>query len=293
MTTSRTPAAADNLDAMKPMDGDAATRRRFIQRSSLLLAGGGLSGVQSMATPQVHVSGSSRIRLGLVGCGGRGIAAIDQALLAGDEDVELVAMGDVFDRSIHAAYRNLKGKHGDRIRPQRFVGLDAYQGVIASEADVIYLATPPGFRPLHFETAVAAGKHVFMEKPVAVDAPGVRRILAAGEAAAAKRLSVQVGLQRRHDHRYQDCIAQVHQGALGQITLARAYWNSAGMWTRSRKNRPDRTGVSAKQLVLLHLAFGRPHHRTAHSQFRCDQLGVAVASAGGSRTRRSRGKDGA
>ncbi len=233
MTTPANPNRAD--EAAKANDSDAASRRWFIQHSSLLLAGGGLGGVQPLSVPLVHSSGQSRIRLGLVGCGGRGVAAIDQAMLAGGEDVELVAMGDVFDRSIHAAYRNLKGKYGDRIQPQRFVGFDAYQGVIDSQADVIYLATPPGFRPLHFEAAVAASKHVFMEKPVAVDAPGVRRILAAGELAAAKQLSVQVGLQRRHDRRYQDCIAQIHQGALGRITLARAYWNAAGMWTRPRK----------------------------------------------------------
>lgn len=235
MTISRISANDDANEVAKPNEGDAASRRRFIQRSSLLLAGGGLGGVQPLQVPLVHGSGNARIRLGLIGCGGRGVAAIDQAMFAADQDIELVAMGDVFDHSIHAAYRNLKGKYGDRIQPQRFVGLDAYQGVISSQADVIYLATPPGFRPLHFEAAVAANKHVFMEKPVAVDAPGVRRVLAAGELAAAKRLSVQVGLQRRHDPRYQDCIAQIHQGALGPISFARAYGNAAGMWTRPRK----------------------------------------------------------
>ena len=102
---------------------------------------------------------------------------------------------------------------------------------------MVILATPPGFRPLHFEAAVKAGKHVFMEKPVAVDAPGVRRVLEAGKVATKKGLAVGVGLQRRHEVAYKETISRLHDGAIGDIVLARAYWNGGGVWVRPRQEK--------------------------------------------------------
>jgi predicted dehydrogenase len=117
----------------------------------------------------------------------------------------------------------------------KFVGLDAYQKVIASGVDLVIMATPPGFRPIHFEAAVKAGKHVFIEKPVAVDAPGVRQVLKTVEESKKKNLAVGVGLQRHHDPLYLETIKRLKDRAIGDIVSARVYWNSAGVWTRDRK----------------------------------------------------------
>ncbi|MEM6330573.1 MAG: Gfo/Idh/MocA family oxidoreductase, partial [Planctomycetota bacterium] len=117
---------------------------------------------------------------------------------------------------------------------KRHVGLDAYKRVLESDCDLVVLATPPGFRPAQFEAAVDAGKHVFMEKPVATDAPGIRRVLAAGEKAKRQGLAVQVGLQRRHEPMYRETIQKLQEGAIGDILLTRVYWNSSGVWVRPR-----------------------------------------------------------
>ena len=121
-------------------------------------------------------------------------------------------------------------------RKHQFVGFDAYKKAIAL-ADVVILATPPGFRPIHFEEAVRQGKHVFMEKPVAIDAPGVRRVLAAAEEAKKKNLKVGVGLQRHHQLGYLETIKRLHDGAIGDIVAMRCYWNGNGVWVRTRAER--------------------------------------------------------
>jgi predicted dehydrogenase len=117
---------------------------------------------------------------------------------------------------------------------RRFAGFDAYQQVIPL-VDVVILATPPGFRPIHFAAAVDAGKHVFMEKPVATDAPGVRAVLAAAERAQARRLNVVVGLQRHYQAVYREWVDRIHAGMIGSVLLGRVYWNSAGVWVRPRE----------------------------------------------------------
>ena len=174
-----------------------------------------------------HPFGSDRIRLGLIGCGVRGTAAAKEALSTTGGAVELVAMADLFDDRIQASHRSINSRFPEQVnlRGRRFSGLDGYRGVLASEADLVILATPPGFRPLQFEAAVEAGKHIFMEKPVAVDSAGVRRVLAANERAMQKGLAVAVGFQRRHEPRYQHCIEKLHEGAIGEFVFARAYWN--------------------------------------------------------------------
>ena len=222
-------------DRSDPSASNGASRRNFIKDTGRLLAGsaivsGGLSIAQS-----VHAHGTDLINVGLIGCGGRGTSAADQALNTFGGDVRVTALADVFENNIQSAYRSLNGKHPGKIDNNKFVGLDAYCQVLASDVDLVILATPPGFRPLHFEKAILAGKHVFMEKPVAVDAPGVRRVLAAGAEAKRKGLAVQVGLQRHHEIRYQECIAKLHDGAIGEPIYARAYWNTGGVWTRPRR----------------------------------------------------------
>ncbi len=221
---------------------EGATRRNFIKGGGLILAGGAIVGGQLRVAQAAHAFGSDSIRVGLVGCGDRGTGAAIEALNTVGGEVRLTAMADVFSDQLQTAFRTLKSKHPKLVdvNDAKFVGLKAYQKVLDSDVDVVILATPPGFRPMQFEAAVAAGKHVFMEKPVATDAPGVRRVLAAGELAKQKGLAVQVGLQRHHEVRYQECIERLQDGIIGQPIFARAYWNGSGVWTRPRaKNQTE------------------------------------------------------
>lgn len=224
-------------------DTDAAStsepsRRKFIKGSSMLLAGGAIAASNTSIARGAHAYGSDRIKVGLVGCGGRGRGAAIQALNTDGGEVRLVAMADAFDYQLEDALKTIKGEHPDKVdvsKDNQFTGLEAYQGVMASDCDLVILATPPGFRPLHFDTAINAGKHVFMEKPVATDVAGVRRVLEVGKLAEEKGLAVQVGLQRHHEQRYREIVERVHNGEIGDIVSARAYWNGGGVWVRPRK----------------------------------------------------------
>nr|WP_246146847.1 Gfo/Idh/MocA family oxidoreductase [Rubripirellula lacrimiformis] len=223
-------------DGILESDDVAPSRRNFIKGGSMMLAGGAIVGTNLAVARGAHAYGSDTIRIGLVGCGGRGTGAAIQAMNTTGGNTKLVAMADVFENSIQTAYRTIKGKHPDKVAVDdaRFVGLDAYKQVLQTDCDFVILATPPGFRPIQFEAAVEAGKHIFMEKPVATDAPGVRRVLAANQKAKAKGLAVQVGLQRHHEFRYRECIDKLQNGAIGDLIFARAYWNGGGVWVRPR-----------------------------------------------------------
>ena len=205
------------------------TRRNFLSTSGTAVLGG------IALTQFAYAAGGDEIKIALVGCGGRGSGAANQALnVPGNK---LVAVADAFQDRLTGSLENLKKEHGAKVDvpPDRqFVGLDGYKKAIAL-ADVVILATPPGFRPLHFEEAVRQGKHVFMEKPVAVDGPGVRRVLAAAEEAKKKNLKVGVGLQRHHQPGYLETLRRLHGGAIGDIYLVRAYWNDGGVWVNPRK----------------------------------------------------------
>ncbi len=215
-----------------------ASRRDFIRDSSLLVAGGAVVGGSLSLARSAHAAGSDVVKIGLIGCGGRGTGAAAQAMNTHSSRVELVALGDVFGFKVQQTYRGLKGRYKDQVKVSKdrmFEGLDAYKKVLESDIDLVILATPPGFRPQHFEAAVEANKHVFMEKPVATDAPGVRRVLAANEIAKKKNLAVAVGLQRHHEVAYKETIAKLQDGAIGRIDLIRVYWNGQGVWTRQRR----------------------------------------------------------
>lgn len=224
-----------------PAQGKAPSRRKFLQGGGMMLAGGALVGSHLDVANAAHAYGSDTIKIGLVGCGSRGTSAVRQALQTAVQspssgDVRLIAMADVFENNLHAAYRSLKGEHRERVdlSDRRFVGLDAYQRLLETDVDLVILATPPGFRPQHFEATVQAGKHVFMEKPVATDPAGVRRVLEANRRASADGLAVQVGFQRRHEPRYRQCIERLQRGAIGDLLFGRAYWNGNGVWVRPR-----------------------------------------------------------
>jgi len=152
--------------------------------------------------------------------------------------VKLVAMADAFIDRLETCLAEVTRARPDRVDvppERRFLGFDAYKKAIDVDCDVVLLCTQPGFRPMHFEYAISRGKHVFMEKPVAVDAPGVRRVLAAAAEAKQKNLKVGVGLQRHHDARYIETIQRLQDGALGDINFMRCYWNSGGVWVIKRQ----------------------------------------------------------
>ena len=181
------------------------------------------------------------IRIGLVGCGGRGTGAADNCLSA-DPGVELVAMGDMFADRLEGSFKTLGdpnregGAHkGFKVVKEKcFTGFDAYRQVIDSGIDYVLLATPPGFRPIHAAYAIEKGKHVFAEKPVAVDPVGVRKFIALGEAAAKKGLGVLAGTQSRHHVAVREVVRRIHDGQIGAVRAVRAYFNGHGVWERKR-----------------------------------------------------------
>jgi predicted dehydrogenase len=200
-----------------------ASRRDFLRTSSLL----GVALATGAGGSGAHAAGSDTIRVGLVGCGGRGTGAAANAMKAG-KDVKLVAMGDMFPEALEASRSQLRTEGGDRfdVADDRcFTGFDAYKRVIEA-SDLVILATPPGFRPVHLKAAVDAGKHAFVEKPVAVDGPGVRAVLAACEEAKKKGLAVGSGLCWRYHQAMRDTVKRVQDGAVGKIVNLQCTYNA-------------------------------------------------------------------
>jgi predicted dehydrogenase len=217
-----------------------STRRQFIKASaSAAVASGVTAGV--LGFPRgVHAAGDDLLRVGLIGCGGRGTGAARQALEA-DDRVKLVAMGDVFEDRLQLSLSSLAkveevaGKID--VPPERqFAGFDAYQQVLATDVDVVLLTAPPHFRPMHLKAAVAAGKHVFAEKPVAVDAPGVRSVLETCAEAKRKGLSVVSGLCLRYDAGFRETVQRLHDGAIGEIHTLVANDYRGPIWVKPRQD---------------------------------------------------------
>jgi len=222
-----------------PASTAASSRRTFLRNSSLIVAGSAIAASQVQVTRGAHAFGSDTITLGLVGCGGRGSGAATQAMNTMGGEVKLMAVADAFQDRITGGLRGITSQHKDKVdvpKDRQFVGLNAYKDLLQTDCDMVILATPPGFRPLHFTAAVKAGKHIFAEKPVAVDAAGVRKFLAANEEAKQKGLTVAIGLQRRHERAYMDTVKALQDGAIGDIILARAYWNGRKPWFKSRQD---------------------------------------------------------
>ena len=211
----------------KPED-HLTTRRQFIKHSSSAVLAGAISTPFIFASQARAVSPGDTIKVGLVGCGGRGSGAAAQALAA-DKNIQLTALGDAFEDSLMNAHRSLEKQAGDKVKVEpdhRFVGLDAYRKVINSGVDVVILATPPGFRPIHLKAAIDAGKHVFCEKPMAVDAPGVRMVLAAAEEAKKKRLSLASGFCWRSHYPKRETFQRLHDGGVGRINTIYSTYNT-------------------------------------------------------------------
>lgn len=221
---------------MKKSQSSDHTRRKFLETSGVALAGGALS--TTMLSPgAVHASGSSVLRVGLVGCGGRGTGAAAQALTA-DPQVELVAMGDTFADRVEQSYGQLKKTAiADRVkvdRDHRFSGFNAYQAVI-DQCDVVLLATPPHFRPEHLKACVDAGKHVFVEKPVAVDGSGVRSVMETCKKASEKGLNIVSGLCWRYHYGMRETFQQILDGAVGEIMALQCTYNTSELWYHDRQ----------------------------------------------------------
>jgi len=191
----------------------------------------------ALGTNFAYANGSDRIRVGLIGCGGRGTGAAMDCVRS-SEGVEIYALGDAFRDRVEGCFNRLRNELKEKCTatPERcFAGFDAYLHVIHSGVDLVILAEPPGFRPISFKAAIEAGKHVFMEKPVAVCPTGVRMVLEAGELATRKGLGVVAGTQRRHQASYIETIKRIHDGAIGQIVAAQCYWNQGGLWNHGRR----------------------------------------------------------
>ncbi len=204
-------------------------RRSFLKAGTLATAASLLPGIVSAQ------QAGTEIKVALVGCGGRGTGAASQSLNV--PGTKLVAMADAFEDNLGRAYESLKKQFGDRVdvpAERRFHGFDAFKKAIDA-ADLVLLCSSPGFRPAHFEYAVAQGKHVFMEKPVAVDGPGIRKVIETAKAADAKKLKVVCGLQRHYQNSYLETLKMVKEGMIGDITSTQVYWSGGGVWTRDRK----------------------------------------------------------
>ncbi|MDT8303292.1 MAG: Gfo/Idh/MocA family oxidoreductase [Sedimentisphaerales bacterium] len=220
-------------------DKNKMTRRRFLKTSTKVTALAGLS-----AATQAYGASNDRIRVGLVGCGGRGTGAARDAMTAG-ANVELVAMGDIFRTKVENSLERLtRLKSRDKAiesnlkvkRSNCFAGLDAYKKVIDSGIDYVLLCTPPGFRPEHIEYAVNKGVHIFAEKPCATDSPGVRRILALEDKMKQKGIALLSGFNSRHVFHYADLVKAIHNGELGDIKALYAYFNTGNIWYRERES---------------------------------------------------------
>ena len=219
----------------------ASSRRTFLKQSGVTVAG---SAMAASLASRAHAADANEIKVALIGCGGRGTGAASQLLATKEGPVKITAMADAFEDRLNDSLTNLKRTVArqkdsmgtiDVADDKKFVGLDAYKKAIDSGVDMVILTTPPGFRPQQFEYAVKQGKHVFMEKPVATDATGIRRVLAAAEEAKKKSLKVGVGLQRHHQASYIDTIKRIQDGAIGDITYMRVYWDGGGVWVRPRQ----------------------------------------------------------
>lgn len=234
----------DRKPSVATRTNSQAHRRTFLQASGSVFVGASLASATSTAqTP--HVGVDDDIRIGLIGCGGRGTGATLNALKA-DPGVRLVAVADAFEDRLNGSLKTLQRQKGVGSRvdvkdEMCFTGLDAYKKVLATDIDVVLLATPPGFRPLHLRAAIDAGKHVFAEKPAAVDPAGIRSVLASAAKAKEKGLFIVAGLQARYEPETIEMTKRIHDGAIGEILNARMSRYAGGLWVKPRK--PDQTDI--------------------------------------------------
>lgn len=213
----------------------ALSRRGFLKSTSAAVVAGTL--LPQLGFAKQSTGSTNTLKVGLIGCGGRGAGAASQALQA-DPNVVLSAMGDVFQDRLDESYKELAEMYPDKVKVDKahqFIGFDAYKKVIESDVDVVLLATPPAFRPDHMMAAIEAGKHAFCEKPVAIDAPGVRKVLAAAKKAKEKKLSVVSGFCFRYDFPKRALFEKVLKGEIGEIKNVYTIRNGEELWSKPRQ----------------------------------------------------------
>jgi len=213
----------------------------FLKKSAVLLGAGALGSLSAQRA--AHAAGSDVLRIGLVGCGGRGSGAAVNAMNASPAN-RLVAMADAFAERIELSRQQLQKAKPDQFAvdaDHSFVGFDGYRQLLAGDVDVVILATPPHFRPIHLRACVDAGKHVFAEKPVAVDAPGARAVLAACEDAKKKGLSIVSGLCWRYHAGVRETVQRVLDGAIGRVVAVRTTYNCGPPWFRNVARQPNQS----------------------------------------------------
>ena len=229
-------------------------RRSFLTTTAAAGAAATLTAASARAA-KMRADGDEVIRVGLIGCGGRGCGAVGDAINAAKAaetaPVKLVAGADLFEDTFSSQkYQSLANRYPEQaaLPPEaQFVGFDAYKKVLEQDLDYVIIATPPGFRPIHFEAAVEKGLDIFCEKPVATDAPGVRKFLKAVEESKKKGLKVGIGLQRHHQNSYLAMADKIREGAIGDIIAMKVYWNSGGVW-EPRRTREQVSGEMEYQL---------------------------------------------
>ena len=211
------------------------SRREFLKTSGTVLGTGVFGGLA--LSQGAYAAGDETLRVGLIGCGGRGSGAANNALNA-DKNAKLVAMADAFGDRLEGSLERLKKIKGEQVAvdgDHMFVGFDAYQQLLESGVDVVLLASPPHFRPRHLKAAVEAGVHIFCEKPVAVDAPGIRTVMAACEAAKQKKLSLVSGLCFRYHTAMRETMKRIHDGAIGEVVAVQTTYNCGPPWFRNKQ----------------------------------------------------------
>ena len=212
-------------------------RRKFIKETGMAVLGSSVAFNIGYAKTSAYQPNEKTLKVGLVGCGGRGTGAAGQAISA-DPDVQLTAMADIFPDRLNKSHEAIKEIHPDKVsvdEEHRFIGFDAYKKLIESDVDVVLLATPPAFRPDHLTAAIEGGKHVFAEKPMAVDAPGVRKVLAAAKKAKEKGLSLTSGYCLRYDNEKRAFFKRLLDGDIGQIRSMSSTRYGGELWYKPRQ----------------------------------------------------------
>ncbi|MBX2841890.1 MAG: Gfo/Idh/MocA family oxidoreductase [Flammeovirgaceae bacterium] len=251
------------------------TRRDFIKST----------GAAALATPFVFNIGMAQgldntnvdtLKIGLIGCGGRGTGAANQALSA-DDNVILTAVGDVFPDKMEASITNLQQIHKDKVKidnDHKFLGFDSYKKVLESDVDVVLLATPPAFRPGHLSAAIAAGKHVFCEKPMAVDVPGLKKVYAAAKAAKEKNLSLVSGFCWRYHFPKRETFGKVLNGDIGEVMSVYNTYNTGELWSRPRQ--PEWSEMEFKMRNWLYFNWLSGDHITEQAIHSIDMMSWAM-----------------